>query len=94
MASQDARSGNRPHQLLPIGILTGAIDSPVEIGIGDVLGRAAQFLWVMTKGGCVEGKGIWAGRADGSWETCLHFSDCLSDAGYTVSQVCEEQVLR
>jgi len=34
MAPQGARSGNRPPQRLPIGILSGAIDSPVAIGIG------------------------------------------------------------
>lgn len=47
---QGARSGNRLPRHLPIEILSGAIGSPVEIAIGDVLGRAAQFLWVGGKG--------------------------------------------
>lgn len=66
MAPQGARSGNRLPQHLPIGILSGAIGRPVGIGIGDVLGRAAWFLWVGGMGGCDEGNGLWAGRADGS----------------------------
>lgn len=43
MAPQGARSGNRPPLRLPIGILSGAIGCPVEIGIGDVLGQAPSF---------------------------------------------------
>lgn len=34
MALQGARSGNRPPQRLPIGILSGIIGCPVEIGTG------------------------------------------------------------
>lgn len=43
MAPRGARSGNRPLLRLPIGILSGAIGCLVEIGIGDVLGRAPSF---------------------------------------------------
>lgn len=50
MAPPGARSGNRPPRHPPIGILSGATDSPVAIGIGDVLGRAAWFPWVGGKG--------------------------------------------
>lgn len=50
MVSQGARSGNPHLQRLLTGILSGAIDSAVAIGIGDVLGRAARFLWVGGKG--------------------------------------------
>lgn len=71
MASHGAHSGNRPPQRLPIEILSGAIGHPVEIVIGDVLGRAAPFLLVGGMGGREEGKGTWAGRADGAWGTCL-----------------------
>lgn len=49
-APQGARSGSHPPRHLPIEILSGAIGSPVEIVIGDVLGRAAQFLLVGGKG--------------------------------------------
>lgn len=71
VALQGARSGNRPPQRLPIEILSGAIGHPVEIGIGDVLSRAAQFLLVGGMGGREVGKRTWAGRTDGSWGTCL-----------------------
>lgn len=46
MAPPSAHSGNRPPQHLPIGILSGVIGCPVEIGTGDVLGGAVQVLWV------------------------------------------------
>ena len=59
MAPQSAHSGNRPPQRLPIGILTGVIGCPVEIGTGDVLGGRHRL--------GVTG----AGRADGGWGTRL-----------------------
>lgn len=70
MAPQGARSGSRPPQRLPIGILSGVIGHPVEIGIGDVLGSAAQFFLVGGMGGCDKGREIGASRTDGSWGTC------------------------
>lgn len=62
MAPPSAHSGNRPPQHLPIGILSGVIGCPVEIGTGDVLDGAVQVLWVGVIG---------AGRADGGWGTHL-----------------------
>lgn len=70
-APHGARSGSPPPQRLPIEILSGAIGRLVEIAIGDDLGRAAPFLLVGGVGGREEGKGTWAGRADGGWGTCL-----------------------
>lgn len=66
MVSPGARSGNRPPQRCPLGILSGAIGLPAETEIGDALGRAAQSLLVGGKGGCDEGKQTLAGRAGGS----------------------------
>lgn len=69
MAPQGARNGSRPPQRLPIGILSGVIGHPVEIGIGDVLGSAAQFFSVGGMGGCDKGKEVGASRTDGSLVT-------------------------